>query len=186
MSAAASDNLPLITVAGGPGTGTTTLCKLLAKRLGVPHVYAGQIFRDMARERGMDVVQFNHYSEKHPEVDHELDYRMIEVARKGHVVLEGRMSVWHARLSGARAVRVLLVAPEEVRARRVAQRENKSDVEAVLAENRERETSESLRYRTLYGMDPADPAHYDLVIDTADLTPDEIADRVVAALPKAR
>ena len=59
MSAAASDNLPLITVAGGPGTGTTTLCKLLAKRLGVPHVYAGQIFRDMARERGMDVVQFN-------------------------------------------------------------------------------------------------------------------------------
>ena len=84
----------LITVAGGPGTGTTTLSKLLAARLGATHVYAGQVFRNLAAEHGMDVVAFNHYAQDRPEVDEELDRRMIELARCGDVVLDARLMAW--------------------------------------------------------------------------------------------
>ena len=172
----------LIAVAGGPGTGTTTLCKLLAARLGATHVYAGQVFRTIAAENGMDVVAFSKYAEGRPEVDHELDRRMIELARGPSIVLDARLSAWHAAQAGVPALRVLLTVPARVGAERVAAREGRTDVDAVSAENAEREESERRRYRDLYHFDPSDPTHYDLVIDSSTLSPDEIANRVIARL----
>ena len=169
----------LIAVAGGPGTGTTTLSKLLAERLGARHVYAGHVFRGLAAERGMDVVAFGRYAEARPEVDEELDRRMIELAREPDVVLDARLSAWHARQAGVPAVCVLLTVPARVAAERVARREGRSDIEAVLAENQEREQSEARRYRDLYRFDPADPTHYALVLDSSTLAPEMIADRVL-------
>lgn len=170
----------LIAVAGLPGTGTTTLCRLLTAKLGKPHVYAGQIFRAMAKEHSMDVNAFGEYAEAHPEIDTELDRRMIDMARQGDVILEGRMCAWHVREAHAEALKVLLEAPEEVRARRVADREGASEWQTVLAQNRHREASEAKRYREFYGFDPNDPRHYDLVIDSSDKTPDLIAGFVIA------
>lgn len=173
---------PLIAVAGAPGTGTTTLCRLLSARLGLPHVYAGQFFRQMAKEHGMDLVRFGEYAEQHPEIDQQLDARMIEVARKRGVVLEGRMVAWQLAKAEAGGLKVLLEAPEDVRAQRVAHREGVGAVENILVENRHREASEAKRYREYYGFDPNDPRHYDLVIDSSAKTPEQIADVVVARL----
>ena len=174
----------LIAVAGGPGTGTTTLSKLLAARLDATHVYAGQVFRNLAAEHGMDVVAFNHYAQDRPEVDEELDRRMIELARGGKVVLDARLSAWHAREAGVPALCVLLTVPPHVAAERVAKRDGRADVQVALRENTEREASELERYRELYKFDPTDPSHYHLVIDSSKHTPDEIADQVVAALER--
>ncbi|HUR70185.1 MAG TPA: AAA family ATPase [Candidatus Thermoplasmatota archaeon] len=177
--------MTLIAVAGLPGTGTTTLCRLLSPRLSLPHVYAGQLFRAMAKEHSMDVNQFGEYAEEHPEIDRELDRRMIDVARKGGVILEGRMAAWQLREAHvAGALKVLLEAPEEVRARRVAHREGVADWQQVLTQNRHREASEAKRYREFYGFDPNDPRHYDLVIDSSDKTPEHIAELVVNKLPR--
>lgn len=173
---------PLVAVAGLPGTGTTTLCRQLSQRLGLPHVYAGQIFRQLAAEHNMDVNGFSEYAETHPGIDTELDRRMMEIAAKRGVVLEGRMSAWHLLKAEVGGLKVLLEAPEDIRAKRVANREGIADADLVLVQNRHREASEAKRYREYYGFDPNDPRHYDLVLESSNKTPDEIAEIVVAKL----
>lgn len=168
----------LVAIAGAPGTGTTTLSKLLAERLKMPHVYAGALFRQMASEHGMTLARFGEYAEEHAEIDTQLDRRMIDVARKGDCILEGRMVAWQVQQAGVPALKVLLEAPEDIRARRVAQRERRDDWEQVLKENRHREASEAKRYREIYGLDPNDPRLYDLVLPTEARLPDELADAV--------
>lgn len=56
----------VITVSGLAGSGTTTLCRNLARHYGFKHIYAGLIFRQMAREMGMSLQEFQKYAELHP------------------------------------------------------------------------------------------------------------------------
>lgn len=174
----------LVAVAGAPGTGTTTLCRLLSAALNRPHVYAGNFFRAMAKEHGMTLAEFSAHAESRPEIDRELDHRMIDAARQGEAILEGRMAAWHVRESGANGLTVLLEAPEQVRADRVARREGQTDVAAVITENRKREASEAKRYHEFYGFDPNDPRHYHVVIDSSDKSPELIRDIVLVELRK--
>lgn len=168
----------LIAIAGAPGTGTTTLSKILSDRLKMPHVYAGAVFREMAREHDMTLAEFGAYAESHPEIDRSIDLRMIAMAQKGGCILEGRMVVWQCREAGVNALKLLLEAPEDVRAERVAAREGRPDVEAVLRENRNREASEAKRYREIYGIDPNDPRLYDLILSSEDKLPGRLAEIV--------
>ena len=54
----------IITIGGLAGTGTTTAAKVLSEKLDVPFVSAGSIFRDMAKERGIDFdKEFNSFKQ---------------------------------------------------------------------------------------------------------------------------
>ncbi len=54
-------------------------------------------------------------------------------------------------------------------------------VARALADNAERERVERARYLALYGIDLEDLSVYDLVLDSHELKPDELADRITAA-----
>ena len=70
-----------------------------------------------------------------------------------------------------------------IRAQRVAAREGVS-VERALADNEERQRVERGRYLALYGVDLADLSIYDLVLDSGQLRPAVLADRIVDAAEK--
>ncbi len=48
-----------ITVGGLAGTGTSTLSRRLAERLGLPYVYTGGLFREEAARRGLTLDEFS-------------------------------------------------------------------------------------------------------------------------------
>lgn len=170
----------IITVSGPPGSGTTTTSEHVAARLEVTLVPGGAVFRAMAVERGMSLAEFGLYAADHPEVDVELDARLAERARSGDVLIESRLAGWIARNEGLDAVTAYLECPAEVRAARVAEREG-LDLHRALTENVERERVERERYMALYGVDIEDLTIYDLVLDSASLAPDELADRIAGA-----
>ena len=169
----------LITVSGPPGSGTTTLSERVAARLELALVPGGAVFREMARERGMSLPEFGLYAADHPQIDVELDTRLAKRAGDGGAVIESRLAGWIARNEGLPAVTAYLECAAEVRAARVAEREG-LDPARALADNLERERVERGRYLALYGIDVDDLGVYDLVLDSAILSPDELADRVVA------
>jgi cytidylate kinase len=173
----------LITVSGPPGSGTTTVAQRVADRLGLELVPGGEVFRALAAERDMSLPVFGRYVADHPEVDVELDSRLARRARDGGAVIESRLAGWIAHNERLAAVVVWIDCDPRIRAQRVAAREGVS-VGRALADNEERQRVERGRYLALYGVDLTDLSIYELVLDSGELQPQELADRVVDAAEK--
>jgi cytidylate kinase len=160
----------LITVSGPAGSGKSTFADALADALDYEHVSGGDIFRSMADERDRSLVEFNRLAEEDDQVDRDLDRRLREVAReRDDLVLESRLAGW---MAGEYAdLRLWLDAPLDVRAERIAEREDKA-VATAREETTARAESEAKRYREYYGIDIEDLSIYDLTLNTARWAPE--------------
>ena len=49
----------VVTVGGPPGSGTSTLCRLLEEALDLKYIYAGQLFRDKAASMGLTLADIS-------------------------------------------------------------------------------------------------------------------------------
>jgi CMP/dCMP kinase len=168
----------LITISGPPGAGTTTASRLVAGALGLERVPGGEVFRAMAAEHGMSLAEFGLHAQGHHEIDVELDRRLLERARAGNCVIESRLAGWIAHHDGLQSVRCWVDCDPAVRASRVAEREGITQ-ERALDENRARTELERSRYAGTYGIDLDDRSIYDLELDSGELGPDELAQRIV-------
>jgi len=176
------DERRIITVSGLPGSGTSTACRLLGGWSGLPHVNAGQIFRQLAEEAGVSLAEYGRQAEEDFRIDRRLDARMVAAARElGQVILEGRMTGWMAVRHGLPAFKIWLEASAQARAARISGRD-KQPLALALAEMTEREQSETRRYREIHGIDIADLSIYDLIVDTEGRSAKRVAGEIIARL----
>jgi cytidylate kinase len=170
----------LLTVSGPAGSGKSTLAAALAEELGLDHVSGGDLFREIADERDLTPLELNRRAEEDDRIDRDLDRRLRATAREeDDLVLESRLAGW---MAGDHAdFRLWLDAPLETRARRIADREEKS-AETAREETRARAQSEALRYEEYYGIDIGDLSIYDLVVNTARWSPEGVRALVLAAV----
>ncbi len=167
-----------ITISGLPGAGTTTAAKIVSEKLGLKLISAGEIFRQLATQRGMTVEEFGRYAEEHPEIDTLIDRTQKEMAEKEkNAVVEGRLSGWMVKDA---ELKVWIFADPEVRYQRIAKRENK-DLSIVRQETRTREEVEKRRYKKFYSIDLDDMSIYDLIINSGSFSPEEIAEIIITA-----
>lgn len=156
-----------IAVGGLPGSGTTTLARFIERNLAYTHIYAGMIFRDLAKSRGMSLEEFGDLAEKDEEIDKMIDEKQKMLSEKyENCVVEGRMAAHFVDAD----LNVWLTAPLDVRVRRVGGREKK-DLKKSKEEIRRREKSEKKRYRKIYHVDMDDLSMYDLIINTEKWVP---------------
>lgn len=167
---------PLVTVSGLPATGTTTIAELLADEYGFEVISGGDIFREMAADRGISLAELTAQSTDDSSIDKEVDERLKEIV-DAHLsgerepagtglVVESRLAAWHA--GGDATVSVYLEADPSVREARIASRDE------TVAELEARVESEIERYQAHYGVDVTSADHYDEVLDTGVLTTDEV------------
>lgn len=175
----------IITISGPHGTGKSTYARALADALNLRYVCAGELFRELAKERKMSLEDFSRLAEKDPSVDRMIDERTKTKAKEGGVVIDAQLGAW--MLKDLADVKVLLVASDDVRFKRIAQRERMS-LEAARRETLAREEIQKRRYEKYYGIDVDDLSIYDLKINTGtypiDRTKSIIIDSVRSFLAK--
>lgn len=175
----------IITLGGLPGSGKTTVARILADKLKLEYINAGDIFRNLAAKKGMTLEEFGFFAERNPNIDKAIDKKLLEIARRDNVILEGRLAGIMLELNDVEALKIWLEAPLEVRVDRISGRDTKS-AEASLADTQMREKSEWDRYYNIYHVDIRDLGVYNLVIQTRDRQPESIADEIIKRFKEAQ
>jgi len=163
--------MPLVvTISGLHGTGKSTYAKVLAEEFKLRYVSAGQLFRDIAKEKGVSMEQLIQITANNPEIDHLIDEKTKREAEKGDVILDGQLAGWMAEDKAG--LKIFLTAPEEVRIRRIAERDS-VDFEKAKAQTVLRDKAEREKYKKYYDIDTTDISIYDLIMDTSLLPLEE-------------
>lgn len=166
-----------ITISGPPGSGKSTLSKILSVMLGLELVSMGDIFRKCASDRCMSLEEFGRIANCNEKIDREIDEMQKKMAKeKDDILIEGRISGFLIDAD----LKVWLKAPLEIRAQRIAKRECKS-VDRSMDETSLREECERERYLKYYNIDVKDLSVYDLVIDSSKFSAKEISEIVKKA-----
>lgn len=170
-----------ITIFGLAGTGTSSVAKELAQRENLKFLSSGNIFREMAAERGMSLAEFGELCSKDETIDKELDKRIEKYGKDNDdLVVDSRLAWYFIPDS----LKVKLECADDERYRRVSERDN-VDVEEAKEKTDERENSERTRYLNYYGIeDFSDKTHFDLVIDTTNIDIEEVCDKIEEFIQK--
>ncbi len=167
-----------IAISGKSGCGNTTVSTLLAKKLEVNLI--NFTFRQLAAEKGMTLAEVLEAAKTDDSFDKAVDTRQVELAMQSSCVLGSRLAIWMLKEAD---LKVYLLASDEVRARRIQNREG-GDLAEIAAFTASRDKNDTERYKKLYGIDNTDYAFADLVIDTAKYAPDEIVSQILAEVSK--
>jgi CMP/dCMP kinase len=155
-----------MTVSGLPGSGTTTISRLLAEYYELELISSGEIFRKMAKDRGMTLSEFGNLAEKDPSIDLAIDKNQRDIIRsQDNIVLESRLA-GHMASGVPNVLKIWIKAPLPVRVKRIQKREKSASFDEEFKKTVLREKSEALRYTNYYNIDIGDLSIYDIVIDS--------------------
>jgi len=161
------------------GCGNTTVCKTVADRLGLKFI--NFTFRSLAQEKGIEFKKVLELAAKDDSWDKEVDSRQVQLAREsGGCVIGSRLAIWMLEEA---ELKVYLRAKPETRAARIVNREG-GNFKEIAAFTAERDSRDNRRYIRIYNIDNYKYEFANLIIDTDNITPDEIADKIIKAAEK--
>jgi len=157
------------------GCGKNTVGRLVAEKLNLRIV--DPTFKTIAKKEKMALLDFHKKAEKEHKIDKEFDRRLIADADKGDCVVTTWLGPWMIKKAD---LRVWLHAPAAIRAKRISGRDGMKEEEA-LAHIEERDSANRARYKAVYGIDIYDHSGFDLVINSAVLSPEQSSETIAAA-----
>jgi cytidylate kinase len=161
----------IITIAGSLGSGKSSTARAVASALGFRHFSSGDLFRQLAVERGVSIEAMNISAEVQRDIDLKVDNLLQEMYRSDDkLVIDSRMAWCWMPLS----FKVFLVLDPDSAAERIFNHlqdegrmsEDATSVQEVRQSIDRRFASEQKRYAALYGVSTTDPLNFDIVINT--------------------
>ncbi len=177
----------IITIAGEAGSGKSTVASLVADKLKYKHYSVGDLMRQIARKRKLTLLEVSRLAEKSRDIDEELDDMQAGLGKnEDNLVFDSRLG-WHFIPDSFKVF--LKVDPPEGARRIYSDSKRKGEeinrnLKETLENIKKRKASELKRYHEYYDLNPYDPKHYDLVIDTTNSIPEKTAEKILASFRK--
>ena len=169
----------IVTFGGRAGSGTSSAARALAKKLGYRFYSAGDVRRQFAKDKNITLAELNRRAEQDPSSDYLVDDVMKKMSEtENNFVIDS----WLGFYFFPDSIKIFLDADIKVRARRILERasfeEHPADIKEAIELINGREESAVRRFEKLYGIDPFDNNHFDLILDTSDHTADQTAEQI--------
>lgn len=176
---------PKISLTGDLGSGKSHVSRLLSEKLGFRIVSTGSIQREIAAKYGMTTLELNEYTKTHPEIDDEIDGTITKLQEAEESLIFDSRLAWHF---APKSFKVYLTVNMDEAARRIfydkRTSENYQDIEEAKNKIRARRKSELERFKDYYNIDYSDLKNYDLIVDTTEITPEEVCSKIIEMFSK--
>lgn len=174
----------IITMAGDLASGKSTVIDMMKDKLGYEVYRNGAYFRKLAKDMGMSVTEFNEYVGDHPEIDNQIEESAREYAKDhDNLIVDARLG-WYVVPD---SFKIYLRVDIDIAANRAFNDPNRKDsenlptVEAQKEDMIKRFNLENARYLEIYGIHKEDMSNYDYVLDTSNLSPEEVEEKILTA-----
>lgn len=170
-----------ITIAGTPGSGKSTIGKLLAAKLNYNYYDVGKLRRNIAKKRGISIEQLNTIGETEDWTDTEVDNSIQLIGNKqDNIVVVGRIAFHFIPDS----LKVFLECNIETGAKRIFKGKKRAtehyySLQSAIKKIKERTASDKARYKKHYNLDPYNKAQFDLTINASNLTIQEVLNKIL-------
>lgn len=178
-----------ITITGNLGSGKSSIGRIL-KEEGYEMVSTGNIFRQLAMEKGLSVEEFNRQVNEATRngdrsVDKMIDDTTAKIGReRDNVMFDSRLA-WHFAPD---SFKVFVITDINEASRRVFNDSVRANSESYESQETckkaliHRQEMESVRFKEIYDINYYDMSNYNLVIESTDAAPAELAREILERL----
>lgn len=172
----------IITISGKPGSGKSSTADRVAELLGYTRYSAGDFVRATLQKKKLSLKQFNQQALTDHTVDSIIDAYLRKLREQSDIVIDSRLGFYWIPES----FKVYLDLDIDVATARIFKDQtgnsNRSveesanhSIQDVQKHVRARVNTEMRRFKSMYGVNPYDTSHYDLIINTARHSPQTVA-----------
>ncbi len=170
----------IISISGKPGSGKSSVGKIIAEKLNMEYYDMGHFRRQIAKKRGITINELNKIGEKDFSTDKEADDFIVEKAKQeDNFVIVSRTAFHFIPKSFKVFVDVDLHTGAERIFKHSREQEKYKDFQHSKQSIEKRDLCDSKRYKKYYNIDVFDLSNYDLVIDTTNLTIEQTAEKII-------
>jgi len=170
----------IITMTGKPCSGKSVVIAYLMDKYGFTKFSGGDIFRRIATERGIDVLELNRQNDT--SIDNLVDEEIVKIGKRDidkDIIFDSR-TAWHFI---PQSFKVFLDIDVEEQINRLINSGRTTEIvdlsrEEAMKNLQERWDLENKRYMSLYNFDNNDLSKYDCVVNTTGKTIEEVAEYI--------
>ncbi len=176
----------IITIGGFPGSGKSTVKRLLAEKLGYKSFSTGDYVRKLAVERGMTLEAFNELVATSKDIDLMIDAELERIEREddnyiidSHLAFHFVPSGFSVFLMSSLKTSAQRIFNDKLTQTRIETGDTMETYEEAETRTEKRIMNHKDRYMRHYAVDPYIPEQYTFTIDSEKFAPEKIVEMIL-------
>ena len=172
----------IITISGKPGSGKSSTADKVAELLGYTRHSSGDMVRSVLARNKMTLADYNDQATTNHDLDAQIDGELRNLREKEDIIVDSRLGFYWIPESfkvyldlDLEVATVRIFKDAVTNSARSSVETHNQSLQTVAKQVRERMLNEQSRFRQMYGVDPYDKQHFDLIVDTSRNDPQSVA-----------